>query len=171
MATSWYLTLITIAFAAWWLYKERSCIRAIVPAAGVDPNKVVCIVTGGSRGIGREIARALGQALKGGSTVVVCSTSSSGVREALSDLRASVAGHGTVAACAFEHQELDVANPGSVAEFAVEVKARFGRVDILVNNAGIAFKMTDPTPFPVRSVREKAGCGGYRKPLVAELAS
>jgi NAD(P)-dependent dehydrogenase (short-subunit alcohol dehydrogenase family) len=144
----------------------------------VDTASVVVVITGGSRGIGKEVARALGAALRGGSTVVVCSTAAGrGAEAALADLRVSVArraagdgselpisrgvgssgGGGLVA---FEHMVLDVASLESVTACAVALERRFGRVDVLVNNAGIAFKVADKTPFPVSEPLVESICPG-----------
>lgn len=84
----------------------------------------VALVTGGTRGIGLGIARALAEA---GADVIVSARTDPGGTEAL---RAE--GHKV------EHRPCDVADPGA-AEALVEGVARDrGRLDILVNNAGVA---------------------------------
>lgn len=83
-------------------------------------NRKVAIVTGSTRGIGRGIADALGDA---GYTVVY-----SGSREGRPDGLDS-------AAC---YQGCDVADAGQRKRLIEETLARFQRLDVLVNNAGVA---------------------------------
>ncbi len=82
------------------------------------------LVTGGSRGLGRELALALGSA--GYAVCVNCSTG----RDAA---EAAVAG---AAAGSFAIMA-DVSDPAAVRGMLDEVASRFGRLDLLVNNAGI----------------------------------
>ncbi len=85
------------------------------------------IVTGGTRGIGREIVRELA---KGGANVAFNYSKSAAEADALkSELEAS--GVKVFAA------QCDVANTEAAANFVGEVKDAFGTVDYLVNNAGI----------------------------------
>jgi NAD(P)-dependent dehydrogenase (short-subunit alcohol dehydrogenase family) len=85
----------------------------------------VALVTGGSRGLGLQIAEALGDA---GATVVLVSRKAEDLEKASRGLaergiRASwIAG--------------DVADADQIAEIGQETLGRFGRLDILVNNAG-----------------------------------
>ena len=83
----------------------------------------VAIVTGGSRGIGRAVARELSAA---GAAVAVVARSVAGAQETVDTL----AGNGGAWAC-------DVADPARCAELVSEVQESLGPVDILVNNAGI----------------------------------
>ncbi|HQZ82579.1 MAG TPA: 3-oxoacyl-[acyl-carrier-protein] reductase [Pyrinomonadaceae bacterium] len=85
------------------------------------------IVTGGTRGIGREIVRELA---KGGANVAFNYSKSAAEADALkAELEA--AGANVFAA------QCDVANTEAAANFVAEVKNAFGTVDFLVNNAGI----------------------------------
>ncbi|MDQ0137861.1 NAD(P)-dependent dehydrogenase (short-subunit alcohol dehydrogenase family) [Neorhizobium galegae] len=84
----------------------------------------VWMVTGASRGLGCEIARA---ALDAGETVVATARSADAVREAFGD------GNDRFHALALDITDAEAAN--SVAKEIVE---RFGGIDILVNNAGYA---------------------------------
>jgi len=98
----------------------------------------VAVVTGGSRGIGRAIAIALGRA---GAAVGVL------YRERADDARAVVeeiaAGGGTAHA-----ERCDVTSDAEVTAAFASVTSVLGTVDILVNNAGIVedslFLFTDP---------------------------
>ncbi len=83
----------------------------------------ISLVTGASRGLGREVARRLAEE---GHTVLA------GVRYPArwSPLPG------------VEMVELDVADPASIQAAAAQVKSRFGHLDVLVNNAGI---LLDPT--------------------------
>jgi len=88
----------------------------------------VAVVTGGSRGIGRAIARRLAQA---GATVVVnYVTNEAAAAETVEAI--SEAG-GTARAARF-----DVGDAAAVRAAFDEIIDREGRVDILVNNAGLA---------------------------------
>ncbi|MCK1992511.1 3-oxoacyl-[acyl-carrier-protein] reductase [Peribacillus muralis] len=85
------------------------------------------IVTGASRGIGREVALEL--ALQGADVAINYSGSEAKANEVVDEIKA-------LGREAFAIQ-CDVANGESVTSMIKEVVERFGRVDILVNNAGI----------------------------------
>lgn len=87
----------------------------------------VSVVTGGSRGIGRQIAEALAAA---GATVVVCATQQNRCDEVAAHLAATYG----VPALGIQ---VDVASTAAVDEMVKTVIATYGRMDILVNNAGI----------------------------------
>ncbi len=80
----------------------------------------VALVTGGSRGIGRETAQLLAAA---GATVVSAS------RHAAEGTEGDGAG-------SIVSLPADVADPEDVARLVAETMRRFGRIDVLVNNAG-----------------------------------
>lgn len=86
----------------------------------------VAVVTGGGRGIGAAIAASLAQL---GMKVVVCGRSMEPLRETARKLAAQ-GGECLALPC-------DVGDDDSVAEFAADVRKRFGRVDVLINNAGV----------------------------------
>ena len=88
----------------------------------------VAVVTGGSRGIGRAIARRLAQA---GATVVVNYVSNEAA--AAETVEAISEAGGTARAARF-----DVGDAAAVRAAFDEIIDREGRVDILVNNAGLA---------------------------------
>jgi NAD(P)-dependent dehydrogenase (short-subunit alcohol dehydrogenase family) len=87
----------------------------------------VAFVTGGSRGIGREIALALARA---GCAVAVAARN----RAQVEATAATARGYG-VAATAIE---LDVLEPAAVERALAETRQALGDIDVLVNNAGVA---------------------------------
>jgi carbonyl reductase 1 len=87
----------------------------------------VALVTGANRGIGLEIARALGRR---GLAVVV------GARDAgLGGAAAATLSREGIDATA---ERLDVTDEGSIDAAARAIEARHGGLDVLVNNAGVA---------------------------------
>ncbi|MDM5357980.1 3-oxoacyl-[acyl-carrier-protein] reductase [Peribacillus sp. ACCC06369] len=85
------------------------------------------LVTGASRGIGREVALEL--ARQGADVAINYSGSEAKANEVVDEIKA-------LGRKAFAVQ-CDVANSESVTSMIKEVVEQFGRVDILVNNAGI----------------------------------
>ena len=88
------------------------------------------VVTGSTRGIGREIARELAAA---GMNVVVNSSSEKSL-PAAEALAAEIAGQFGVEAVAVAANVADEAEANALIAAATDA---FGRVDVLVNNAGI----------------------------------
>jgi len=88
----------------------------------------VVLVTGATKGIGREAARQL--AAEHGATVLVSARSRDAARTAAEELRAD--GAGDVRAL---DADLDVADDASVAAAAEALGRDPGRLDVLVNNA------------------------------------
>jgi NAD(P)-dependent dehydrogenase (short-subunit alcohol dehydrogenase family) len=95
----------------------------------MNESGLVALVSGGNRGIGRDIVRQLGER---GITVVLGSRDLKRGEEVAAELEAK--GLRIVA------KQLDIRDEASVERVARELEEEFGRVDILVNNAGI----TDP---------------------------
>ena len=85
----------------------------------------VALVTGGSRGLGLQIAEALGEA---GAKVLLTSRKAADLEEAAADLQAKGIDTRWVAA--------DASDPVQVQKVVDETMQRMGRIDILVNNAG-----------------------------------
>ena len=86
----------------------------------------VALVTGGSRGIGKAIARALAEH---GAKVAICSRDTEGVRKAADDISP---GGGRVLGF-----RADVAEKPEVRGLVRDIVTRWGQIHILVNNAGI----------------------------------
>ena len=91
-----------------------------------DLKDKITIVTGGGRGIGKEISRYFAQA---GSKVVICSRNLKNSNETADEIMKS---GGEALAL-----QVDVASGTSVKESVQKVLDKYGRLDILVNNAGI----------------------------------
>jgi len=91
----------------------------------MDLSSKVAIITGGARGIGREIALRLAEA---GATAVVSDVADA--EPTAEEIRKT--GHQSLAVAA------DVTSATDVAGMVEKVIAEYGRIDILVNNAGIA---------------------------------
>ena len=87
----------------------------------------VCLVTGGTRGIGRAIAKML---LMEGASVAICGQRQETVDQAVAGLAAETTGK-------VKGKAADVRNHEEVAELFRFVDAEFGRLDVLVNNAGV----------------------------------
>ncbi len=88
----------------------------------------VAVVTGGSRGLGLEMAEGLAQA---GASVVVTARRRPGLEEAERQLKGQ--GFDCLAL------ETDVSKSEQSEGAVAKTVQRFGRIDILVNNAGIAW--------------------------------
>jgi gluconate 5-dehydrogenase len=85
----------------------------------------VAIVTGGSRGLGLQIARALGEY---GASLALVARKQDELDAAVAEL-----GGGAMAFAA------DLGTPESIADLTRRVMEHFGRIDILVNNAGTSW--------------------------------
>ena len=99
------------------------------------------IVTGGSRGLGLEMAEALGEA---GALLMLCARREQWLAPALAELR----GKGF----RVEGMLCDVANEEQVQAVVEGTTRAFGRIDILVNNAGISWGER-PETMPVERFR------------------
>src|SRR3979490_3198584 len=94
---------------------------------GVHMSKLkgkVAVVTGGSKGIGAEIAKHL--AAEGASVVVNYASSKAGAEKVVAD----IAGKGGKAIAV----QADVSREGDIKKLFTETKKAFGRLDVLVNN-------------------------------------
>lgn len=108
------------------------------------PVEKIALITGANKGIGFEIARQLGEQ---GNVVLV------GARDEVRGKHAadSLAGRGI----AVVPLRIDVTDATSVANAAIQIEQRYGRLDILVNNAGIAGGFTGaPSEATAGDMRE-----------------
>ena len=86
------------------------------------------IVTGGSRGLGQEIAEGLAEA---GASLMLCARREQWLTPTLDEMR----GRGW----RVEGRLCDVSNPEHVNAVVAATMEAYGRVDILVNNAGVSW--------------------------------
>ena len=93
----------------------------------------VAVVTGGSRGIGFAVARAL---LREGCSVVITGRDETALSQAAAKIAASISASRKRPEVLSRHCE--VQHPESVAGLFSAVKQHFGKIDLLVNNAGVA---------------------------------
>jgi gluconate 5-dehydrogenase len=96
-----------------------------------DLSGKVALVTGGSRGLGLQIAEALGEA---GAKVMLTSRKAGDLEEAAAHLQARGIDARWIAA--------DASQPEDIERVATETLQRLGHVDILVNNAGATWGAT-----------------------------
>ncbi|HEY8305385.1 MAG TPA: SDR family oxidoreductase [Lapillicoccus sp.] len=89
----------------------------------------VALVTGGSRGLGRQFARSLAEA---GAAVAVLARQLDGSEAVATELRSEGVSAMAVAA--------DVTDRGAVEDAVARIEGTLGPVDVLVNNAGISSK-------------------------------
>ncbi|HYI24427.1 MAG TPA: SDR family oxidoreductase [Thermomicrobiales bacterium] len=87
----------------------------------------VALVTGGSRGIGRAIAQALGEA---GARVALTARTGEAATTTAAELRAT--------GIDVQGFRLEVTDPADVERAVAEVSTALGPIDVLVNNAGIS---------------------------------
>ena len=88
----------------------------------------VAVVTGGSIGLGRQMAEGLAEM---GADLVLCARKKERCEQAASELR-ELGVKALALGC-------DVKNPLSVQELADATMSQFGRIDILINNAGTSW--------------------------------
>jgi NAD(P)-dependent dehydrogenase (short-subunit alcohol dehydrogenase family) len=99
----------------------------------------VALVTGGSKGLGKAMARGFAQA---GADVIISSRHADELRAAAEEVR-----EGTEARVAYFVS--DMTHRDDVARLAAAALDAMGRVDILVNNAG------SNTPQPIDAIRDQ----------------
>ena len=93
-----------------------------------DLSGKTAIVTGGSRGIGKEMAEGLAEA---GANLVICARREEWLTETLEEFRAK--------GFRVEGKTGDVSKEADVQAVVDETIAKFGQVDVLINNAGISW--------------------------------
>src|SRR3984893_14028404 len=97
----------------------------------------IAIVTGGSRGLGQEMAEGLAEA---GACLMLCARREEWLTPAVAELRAR--------GFAVEGAVCDVSKPAEVQSVVDRTIAAFGKVDILVNNAGLSWG-EEPEAMPL----------------------
>ena len=98
----------------------------------------VAVVTGGNKGIGLAITKALCQEFQG--DVILTARDTSLGEAACSSLKEL--------GLAPKFHQLDITSKESVGDLASFLKSTYGGLDVLVNNAGIAFKRASTAPLP-----------------------
>ncbi|MGI8555121.1 MAG: SDR family NAD(P)-dependent oxidoreductase, partial [Pyrinomonadaceae bacterium] len=86
------------------------------------------IVTGGSRGIGKEMAEGLAEA---GAALMLCARHEEGLSKTTGEFR----GRGF----RVESKVCDVSKAANIQSVVDETIAKFGKIDILINNAGTSW--------------------------------
>lgn len=95
------------------------------------------IVTGGSRGIGKEMAEGLAEA---GASLMLCARRAEWLDETVQEFIEK--GFTAIG------KKCDVSKPENVLAVVDETVAKFGRVDILINNAGVSWgEMPEDMPL------------------------
>jgi NAD(P)-dependent dehydrogenase (short-subunit alcohol dehydrogenase family) len=117
----------------------------------------VCVITGGSRGLGLVLARAL---VERGARIAICARDEAELARARADLE-QLGGEVHSAVC-------DVTDRDAVLGFVAEVEDDFGPIDVLINNAGII--QVGPLPVMTADDFEAALAVNLRGPLHATLA-
>ena len=97
----------------------------------------VAIVTGGSRGLGEEMAEGLAEA---GATLMLCARREQWLTPTLESFRAR--------GFTVEGMVCDVTVPDQVEAVVDRTIAAFGRIDVLINNAGISWA-AEPDTMPL----------------------
>src|SRR5437667_6133372 len=97
----------------------------------------VAIVTGGSRGLGQEMAEGLAEA---GASLMLCARRQEWLTPTVDEMRAR-GFHVDALLC-------DVASPAAVQAVVDRTIATFGKIDILVNNAGVTWA-SEPEAMPL----------------------
>jgi NAD(P)-dependent dehydrogenase (short-subunit alcohol dehydrogenase family) len=104
-------------------------------------NSKVVLITGGNKGLGKEIGRQLGLL---GYTVVLTARDKQAGEAAAAELVA--------AGCDARTVRLEVTNPDDIGRLVRFLETSFGKLDVLVNNAGIAIEW-DGKPTNTDKVR------------------
>ncbi|MEI6325491.1 MAG: SDR family oxidoreductase, partial [Gemmataceae bacterium] len=91
-----------------------------------DLSGKVALITGGSQGLGKAMARGL---VEQGAKVILASRDETKLRKSLDEVLLGTTGEGRILV-------VDLAKRGEAGRLAKEAEALWGRVDILVNNAG-----------------------------------
>jgi len=93
-----------------------------------DLSGKTAIVTGGSRGLGKEMAEGLAEA---GASLMLCARREEWLNETIEEFRAK--------SFNVEGKICDVSKPDEIQTVVNETVKTFGKIDILINNAGISW--------------------------------
>src|SRR5689334_18716468 len=93
-----------------------------------DLSERVAIVTGGSRGLGKEMAEGLAEA---GASLMLCARREQWLTPTVNEMRER--------GFRVEGMTCDVSDPGQVQAVIDAIMVAYGRLDILVNNAGVSW--------------------------------
>jgi gluconate 5-dehydrogenase len=117
---------------------------AIVPTLNqlFDLTGRVAIVSGGSRGLGQEIAEGLAEA---GAKLMLCARRDEWLAPTVKEMRER--------GVTVESMLCDVSQPAEVQAVVVKAMKTFGQVDILVNNAGVSWG-EEPESMPLEKWRK-----------------
>ncbi len=99
----------------------------------------VALVTGGSKGLGKAMARGLAEC---GADVMICSRSAEELESAAVEIADGLGRR-------VEWKVVDMTDRAETDALALEAMAKFGRVDILINNAG------SNTPEPIDKITDE----------------
>jgi NAD(P)-dependent dehydrogenase (short-subunit alcohol dehydrogenase family) len=97
----------------------------------------VAVVTGGSRGLGQEMAEGLAEA---GASLMLCARRDEWLTPAVEALRAR--------GFTVDGMRCDVSKASDVQAVVDQTVSRFGKIDILVNNAGVTWA-AEPEDLPL----------------------
>ena len=100
----------------------------------------VALVTGGSKGLGKAMARGLAEC---GADVMICSRKEEELVAAKAEIESGLD-------CRVEYRVTDMVDRSEVDALASEALAKFGKVDILINNAG------SNRPQPIDEIEDEA---------------
>ncbi len=109
-----------------WLYRRQQVILCRRMTKLFDLSGKTALVTGGSKGLGKCMARAFAEA---GADIFICSRSEE-------ELKSAAAAIGEGLPSRVEFMTADLTSPAETRKLSEETLSRLGRVDILVNNAG-----------------------------------
>ena len=115
----------------------------VIPTLSFSAPKKIALITGGNRGIGKEIARRIGT--EPDFTTIIASRNVNLGRKAAEELIADGIREGFECDVVALPVSLDLADSESVTNAAQYVQKEYGVVDVLVNNAAICFN--DPTLY------------------------
>ena len=120
------------------LLAGRTCRAFSTPST--NTNNKIALITGGNKGIGKEIARRIGT--EAGFTAIIASRDVAPGQKAADDLKDSGEYECDVVALPVP---LDLTDASSIVAAVKHVEQEYGRLDVLINNAAICFN--DPTLY------------------------